>query len=73
MDGDITGNNAAYNTPCGIMIDFTTTNFLYVADYSNNVVRVLELDINNGQHLPYSIPTMVEGNQSLPSSDWGRH
>ncbi|MGB7746448.1 MAG: FN3 associated domain-containing protein [Verrucomicrobiia bacterium] len=44
VDGDIT-TNAEYNTPCGIAADLSG-NYLFVADRSNNVIRVLEFDLN---------------------------
>jgi hypothetical protein len=44
VDGDIT-LEAAYNTPCGIAADLSG-NYLFVADYTNNAIRLLEFDIN---------------------------
>ena len=44
VDGDIT-LEAAYNTPCGIAADLSG-NYLFVADYNNNTIRLLEFDIN---------------------------
>jgi hypothetical protein len=44
LNGDIT-TNAEYNTPSGIAADLSG-NYLFVADRSNNVIRLLEFDIN---------------------------
>ena len=44
VNGDIT-LEAAYNTPCGIAADLSG-NYLFVADYTNNAIRLLEFDIN---------------------------
>jgi hypothetical protein len=44
VDGDIT-TDAEYHTPCGIAVDLSG-NYLFVADYTNNAIRVLEFDIN---------------------------
>ncbi|KAL1496326.1 hypothetical protein AB1Y20_016283 [Prymnesium parvum] len=35
------GKHAAFNNPCGIAIDYISNDVLYVADYSNNCVRVV--------------------------------
>ena len=44
VDGDIT-TDAEYQTPCGVAVDLSG-NYLFVADYANNAIRVLEFDIN---------------------------
>ena len=44
VNGDLT-TNSAYNTPGGIAVDLSG-NYLFVADRSNNVIRLLEFDIN---------------------------
>ena len=44
VDGDIT-TEAEYHTPCGVAVDLSG-NYLFVADYANNAIRVLEFDIN---------------------------
>ena len=44
VDGDIT-TDAEYHTPCGVAVDLSG-NYLFVADYANNAIRVLEFDIN---------------------------
>src|ERR1017187_8317586 len=44
VDGDIT-TDAEYHTPCGIAVDLSG-NYLFVADYTNNAIRVLDFGIN---------------------------
>ena len=43
-NGTIT--TAKYNRPCGIAVDLSG-NYLFVADYSNNVIRLLDFGIND--------------------------
>jgi hypothetical protein len=44
VNGDIT-TNSVYNAPAGIAADLSG-NYLFVADRSNNAIRLLEFDIN---------------------------
>ena len=44
VDGYI-DTEAEYHTPCGIAVDLSG-NYLFVADCTNNAIRVLEFDIN---------------------------
>src|ERR1017187_6152796 len=44
VDGDIT-TDAEYHTPCGIAVDLSG-NYLFVADNTNNAIRVLDFGIN---------------------------